>query len=226
MRMHWTTSLGAAAASLILVVAAATTIAPLHAQMPVMSISVGPTIASRETNGLAFETDPMAAMGGGGGFRFGTGMFSVQPEVLIISKGTKRPNDFSEERLLLDYIEFPLLGIVTAMRDRKVRPFLGAGPVLSLEMRCRVQFVEENSKEEVGCDLPNASTFDRSKVDYGVAGLAGIDYALSPTRRLSLQARYTHGFRNISDSDDGTLEIRNRALSFFVSYSFPLSPDM
>jgi hypothetical protein len=199
--------------------------ADASAQLPTMTVLVGPTRGERETNGPAFETDPLWSMGGGGGFRFGTGVLAIQPEVLIVSKGTKLVEANSESRLKLDYIELPVLAIITPTPQARIRPFVAAGPVLSLEMRCRVQFVSDNSKEEIGCDLSNAATFDRKKIDYSAAALAGVDYRMDGVRRISLQGRYTHGFRNISDAEDRELQIRNRAFSVYVGFTFPLQPD-
>jgi opacity protein-like surface antigen len=216
--MSWKLRLGTAATVLLIGSAA-------HAQMPSLNIMVGPTYATRETNGPAFESDPIWTIGGGGGFRFGKGTFGFEPAVLIVSKGTSQTEAGVENRLKLDYIELPVLGIVTLGSGSKLHPFIGGGPVVSLEMRCRVESIDGNSKEEIGCDLPNAATFDRHKIDLGVAGLAGIEYALSSSRRIALQARYTHGLSNISDTEDSALEIRNRAWSIYLSYSLPLKPD-
>jgi hypothetical protein len=195
------------------------------AQLPTMSIAVGQTYAWRDTNQTPFETESLGNLGGGGSFRFGSGVFSFEPGVLVTTKGTSTTSGGEETRLKLDYIELPILGMITIGPSNKVRPFVGAGPVIGLEMRCRIEVLAENTKEEVGCDLPNSATFDRHKVDLSVAGLAGVDYALPSSRRLGLQARYTHGLRNISDSEDPDLEIRNRALSVFLTFSFPLNPD-
>ncbi len=216
--MSWKSPLVAIACALVLS-------SDVAAQLPSMTILVGPTRAARETNAPAFVTEPLWTIGGGGGFRFGTGTFAIQPEVLIVSKGTSSVDGDTETQLRLDYIEFPVIGMITLATGRKLRPFIGAGPVLELEMRCRVHFLQDNSKEEVGCDLSNAATFDRRKIDVAVAGLAGVDYALGGSRRLSLQARYTRGFTNISDAEDRTLEIRNRAFSMYVGLTFPLQPD-
>ncbi|MEO5510160.1 MAG: porin family protein [Longimicrobiales bacterium] len=196
-----------------------------HAQMPSLNIMVGPTYASRETNGPAFESDPIFTIGGGGGFRFGNRTFGFEPGVLIVSKGTSQTDGDVDNRLKLDYIELPVLGIITIGSKSMLHPFIGGGPVVSLEMRCRVESIRGNSKEEIGCDLPNSATFDRHKVDLGVAGLAGVEYAISSSKRIALQARYTHGLSNISDTEDSALLIHNRAWSFYVSYSLPLKPD-
>jgi hypothetical protein len=215
-------SLAAAACALLLT-------ADAHAQGTLFNMRFGPTFGWRDTNQSAFESDGMMQVGGGGGFRFGKGALSFEPNALIVGKNTKGPDvnvPGDEMRLKLQYIEFPLLGVLTLNRDAKVRPFLAAGPVIDLEMRCRVEFVDANSKDEVGCDLETTATVDRHKIDFGVAGAAGIDYRISENRRISLQARYTHGLSNISAADDPALVLRNRAVSVYLGYSFPLRTDI
>jgi hypothetical protein len=216
--MSWTARIGIAVVALVIS-------ADVNAQMPSLNIMVGPTYASRETNSPTLESDPIVTIGGGGGFRFGMGTFAVEPGVVIVSKGTKQVAGDIETRLKLDYIEIPVLGIITLAPQSRVHPFISAGPVLSLEMRCRVERVEENSKEEIGCDLPNDATFDRHKVDLSLTGAVGAELLLSGSRRLSVQARYTHGMRNISDAEDATVDVRNRAFSFYIGFMLPLKPD-
>lgn len=214
-------SFGAAACAVLFASAA-------QAQSTLFNVHLGPSYAWRTANEASSESKGMLSAGGGGGFSFGKGALSFSPSIFIVGKSTKMsdPTTGGETRLKLQYIEFPLLAIVTPMQSKAVRPFFGAGPVVDLEMRCRVEFVVANSKDEVGCDLQSSSTFDRHKVDLAVAGIAGVDYRLSENRRLSLDVRYTHGLRNISDSDDRALQIHNRAVSVYLGYSFPLKADM
>lgn len=214
-------SLGAAACALLLS-------ANAHAQGTLFVMRFGPTLGWRDTNQPAYESKGMVQFGGGGGFRLGKGALTFEPNAVIVGKNTKTPDTApgTVKRLKLQYIELPLLGVLTLNRDARIRPFISAGPVLDLEMRCRVEFVDATSRDEVGCDLQTTSTIDRHKVDFGVAGAAGLDYRLSENRRFSLEARYTHGLTNISAAEDKTLSLKNRALSFYVGYSFPLRTDI
>ncbi|HEX6693948.1 MAG TPA: porin family protein [Longimicrobiales bacterium] len=217
--MKWKASLFAAVATLVASAASA--------QSPVFFVKIGPTYAWRSVNRPELESDGMTAFGGGGGVRIGNGRIAFQPEILVTGKGTSRDNDVGETRLRIEYIEVPMLAHLTLGRHGKFAPFLVAGPVVGLEMRCRAQFVEGNSRDEVGCDLSTDATFDRNKVDILAAGGLGLGYSVGGGRQLGLEARYTHGLRNISDNDDDPgFEIRNRSVSVFLSYSFPLDPGM
>lgn len=217
--MKWKASIIAAAATLVASAASA--------QSPVFFVKIGPTYAWRPVNQADLESDGMTAFGGGGGVRIGNGTLSFQPEILISGKGTSVDTDAGETRLKIEYIEMPLLAHLKLPARGKFRPFVVAGPVIGLEMRCRAEFVDGPSRDEVGCDLQTEATFDRNKVDILATGGAGLGYSVGGGRQLGLEARYTHGFRNISDNDDNPdFEIRNRSISVFVSYSFPLNPDM
>ena len=217
--MKWKASIIAAAATLYASAASA--------QSPVFFVKIGPTYAWRTVNQAEFESDGMTAFGGGGGVRIGNGRIAFQPEILITGKGTSIDTDVGETRLKVEYIEMPLLAHLTLPTRGKITSFAVAGPVVGLEMRCRAQFVEGNSRDEVGCDLSSESTFDRNKVDILATGGFGLGYSVGGGRQLGLEARYTHGFRNINDNDDNPdFEIRNRSVSVFLSYSFPLDPGM
>lgn len=217
--MLWKTGLTAAAAAFLMC-------ADASAQSPLMFVKIGPTYSWRSTNQIDRETDGVTSIGAGGGFRIGNGALTFQPEVYIVNKTTKVDENNGELRLKLEYLEIPLLAMLT-IGDYKLRPFLGAGPVISLETRCRSEFREAQNKDEIGCDLANNVVSDRKKFDYGAAAVGGLEYAISRTRKLSLEARYTHGFRNISDAEDNqALELKNRAFSVYVGYSFPLRTDM
>jgi hypothetical protein len=194
------------------------------------NVRVGPTFASRYSNEASQKSKGLVAMGGGGGFRIQKGAFSFDPAIMIVIKGTESadPVTNGKQRLKLQYIELPLVGTATLFTSGRLKPFIEAGPVIDLEMRCRVQFIssDKQQQDDVGCDLQSLSTPDRHKFDFSVAGGGGLDYNLEQNRHVLLEVRYTHGLSNISDSDDRSLVIRNRALSVYIGYSFPINPDI
>jgi opacity protein-like surface antigen len=217
--MSFKLSIGAALSALSLASAA-------HAQT-MFAVRFGPTFATRETNETAFESKGMMQMGGGFGFRLGNGPLTFNPSVLIVGKATKtRASADVENRLKLQYIEFPAIAALTLTRSHSFQPFIEAGPVLDMETRCRVEFVTQNSKEEVGCDIATSETIDRHKIDFGLTAGGGFDFRLGDDRKLSLEARYTHGLSNISAADDSDLVIHNRAVSVYLVYFFPFKPDI
>jgi opacity protein-like surface antigen len=198
-----------------------------HAQT-LFNVRLGPTFASRETNQVSFESKSGMQVGGGGGFRLGSGPLTLNPSVIIVGKMTKTGSKSSggENRLKLQYIEFPLLAALSIAPKHRISPFIEAGPVLDMETRCRVEFVTEFTKDEVGCDINTSETIDRHKIDFGVSAGAGFDFRMADERRLSLEGRYTHGFSNISASDDPSLTLRNRAVSIYLAYYFPFKPNV
>lgn len=219
--MFWKLSIGTAVSSLVLASAA-------HAQSTLFNVRVGPTFASRDANQTAFESKGEMSMGGGGGFRFGSGPLTINPSVMIVGKVTSTGdrNTTGESRLKLQYIEFPVLAALKLSSAHRIQPFIEAGPVLSMETRCRIEFVLDRSKDEVGCDITEDETFDRHKIDFGARAGGGLDFRISEGRLLSVNAHYTHGFSNINASDNETLKIHNRAVSFYLAYYFPFKPDV
>lgn len=160
---------------------------------------------------------------GGGYARVLFGRFGVQPEILAVTKGAEfdlpGDNDFE---LKIDYVEVPILGVVT-FRYPRVSPYLMAGPTFAIEVRCKTEFNNGDADVMFDCDDVEAepTIFARESLDIGAAIGAGMLIAVGPGAAL-VEARYTHGFTNINDSEFDDSTIKNRSIYLMAGYAYPL----
>ena len=112
----------------------------------------------------------------------------------------------------LAYLEFPAL--LRAERPTgRFRPVVFAGPAAALKIGCDLQVIEPSFPLRAECDqtdLPDFRDFDLSAV-----GGAGLEVRW-PASALSLEARYTVGFRSVLNEAD----VRNRAFGLLLAMTF------
>ena len=145
------------------------------------------------------------------------GPLSLRPEVLFALKGGRARagvvgGGTVEIDIGLAYLEVPALLRLERPRGR-LRPVLFAGPSAALQIGCDLQVFIPDSPLRDACDqfdLPPFRQFDLSGV---VGGGLEIRWPLSA---LSLEARYTLGFRSVLNDAD----IRNRAFGLLVAMTF------
>jgi hypothetical protein len=142
--------------------------------------------------------------------------FAVEGAVLFSEQGAKG-SVFEEgvgfdAELKLRYLQIPVLGklMMSPMGARQVRPFVTAGPALGINIGCRVAIESDDLDVENDCDAedgPEVKTIDFSAVFGG-----GIDFG-----GLTVGLRYWLGLTSIDDSDEETVDVKNRVISLFAS---------
>lgn len=137
-----------------------------------------------------------------------TSWLELQPEVLYAMKGA-RSEEIVETKLLLDYLEVPVLARVTRGAAGGTRYYLAAGPSAGLLLRARTRADFGGAIEEI--DIKD----DLESVDFGVVVTGGVEFG-----SIVVDARYTHGLTNIERESSGGQEIRNRAASVTVGIRF------
>jgi hypothetical protein len=145
-----------------------------------------------------------------GGFvtwRF-TSWIDLQPEVLYAMKGA-RTDAVVEAKLLLDYLEMPVLARVTRGATGGTRYYVAGGPSVSILLRARTRADFGGSIEEI--DLKE----DLERVDVGLVAAGGVEFG-----SIVVDGRYTHGFTNIDKESGGGQKVRNRAVSVTVGIRF------
>jgi hypothetical protein len=200
------------ACGLALVTATATA----HAQT--IGFKLGPTWSKMHVDpDDGSENSMLSSLGGGGFVRFGFAGLSLQLEALALTKGSKveDPNTDDDGKLKLNYVEVP----VTAMFSLGSGPYAFIGPAVAFETSCELSAEFGGAEVTVDCDDPGADTLDRKKIDFGVTGGVGLQFAMGPGHIL-VEGRYTHGLSNINDS--GTEKLRNRSFAAFAGYAIPL----
>ena len=145
------------------------------------------------------------------------GPLSLRPEILFALKGGRAQaavvgGGTVEIDIGLAYLELPALLRIERPTGR-FRPVLFAGPSAALQIGCDLQVIDPSFPLRAECDqvgLPAFRQFDLS----GVVG-GGLEFRW-PLSALSLEARYTLGFRSVLDDAD----VRNRAFGLLVAMTF------
>jgi outer membrane protein with beta-barrel domain len=155
------------------------------------------------------------SFGGGAFLRIGNGALSLQPEVLMMTKGVEALNTGSGSRdLSIDYVEVPLLLRYRAFGG-PYAPYLMVGPSLGYDLKCEVT---NGATGPDGADCDDQG-IERAKLDIGAAAAVGLEFKFG-FAALLLEGRYTHGFTDILDPDADT--VKNRSFAGFVGFAVPL----
>jgi outer membrane protein with beta-barrel domain len=132
----------------------------------------------------------------------------LQPEVLYAMKGAKREEFGISSKLLLDYLELPVLARFS--RGGTARSwYVVAGPSFGYLLRARTRADFGDATEEL--DIID----DVERFDLEIVAGAGIEFG-----RFLVDGRYGHGLSNIDKlaEDDG--KITTRTMSVTVGYKF------
>jgi len=143
--------------------------------------------------------------------------FSIQPELLDSSKGTKATYDNilvgqGEYRFNLNYVELPVLAVINLSKNINIH----AGPYVSYLAAANIKDLDSDGTEHNVTDL-KADNFNR--FDYGLAGGIGFDF-----QNFTVGARYNYGLHDVGKS--GTLsgeltkDSKNSNVSFYIGLGF------
>jgi hypothetical protein len=201
------------AAGVVLLVGALATGSAAAAQQT--ALKGGVAVSRFDATGQTYWDDRLVTTGFGGHIRYRFGPISLQPELLVLTKGATASAAPEDEQLRLEYLELPLL-VVLPVQVGRLEPVVFAGPAIMLESRCRWVVREGGLRSNLGCDPPRDQLFRRTQFDYGVAAGGGASYPVGGGRIL-VEARHTWGLRDIHR--DAGPEIRNRTFAFLVGYT-------
>ena len=133
----------------------------------------------------------------------------VQPEVLYALKGAKRSEFDIESKLLLDYLEVPLLARKTFGAPDATGFYVAGGPSIGILLRARTRADFGSSTEEI--DIKD----DVETLDFGVVIAGGVEFG-----SIVVDGRYTHGFSDIDKDTSDDAGMANRAVSLTVGIKF------
>lgn len=145
--------------------------------------------------------------------------FSIQPELLYSTKGTRVPyriTDWLDGQVALDlrYLDLPVMGQVKLGRFAHIE----AGPYASLLLDANLKHGSTIPFLNFSYDLPN-DIF--SRLDYGLAAGAGMDLG-----HLGVGVRYNYGLGKVEDvkqllgTDFTITNARNTTWQLSVTYRF------
>ena len=163
---------------------------------------------------------------GGVALNIGLGeMFSIQPELNFVQKGTKISYSGIdvEGNMILNYIELPVLAKVS-FGSETVKAYVNAGPSLGLGLNGKLKVEGETADIKFGDGDEDNVLYLDNNLDFGVQFGAGVGFGVGPGQ-LVIDARYGLGLSNLIDATDGAtkddVKSKNRVLSFSVGYMIP-----
>jgi hypothetical protein len=171
--------------------------------------------------GFGLGTDPVASFTGGGFVRFGFGPVGIQPELLVVTRGTAfQAGGLADARFRVDYVELPLLLVLRIGQSGSVAPYLFGGPSMALEIGCRAEASTGGFQVSGDCDdVPDAGVLDRKRLDTGLTAGAGLEFPLG-FASLLVEGRFNWGVTDLSDFPG--LEVKSRTGALLAGVSIPL----
>jgi hypothetical protein len=193
-------------------------IAAVHAQPRQFGGKVGPTIAtlldevSDENEGY----DHRVSLGGGGFVVLPlSGRTAVQIEALFTPKGGKLLQETDvTATLILDYIEVPLLGRVTANRSSSVSFHVFGGPSAGVRINAKQQVAYTGGAIRSGFSDDISSEIARFEL--GLVAGGGVDVG----RYGVIDARYFWGLTDVNRNATDGNRVRNRGLTILAGLRF------
>jgi hypothetical protein len=158
--------------------------------------------------GAALDWQPRAVFAGFITWRVASWL-QVQPEVVYAMKGGRSEEFGITSKLLLDYVELPLLARWSKGAPRQRSLYVVAGPSLGLLVRAKTRADFGGATEEL--DISD----DVERFDLGVAIGGGIELG-----SILVDGRYTHGLSDIDKDASDDVTVRNRAVSLTVGFRF------
>lgn len=168
----------------------------------------------------------LPAFSGGLGLRIQiVDMFTIQPELLLSTKGTKysmEEGDFSGSFSLKSmYLEIPVLLKFNIPASETIYPSIYAAPALGILTSAKAveKYDDGEDSDEESEDIKD----EFKAVDFGLAFGADLGIKVGPGKIL-LDVRYTLGLTSIWEVPNGfegdVPDIRNGAISVFAGYGF------
>ena len=188
--------------------------APLHGQR--FGVIAGGTYSNlRSSDDLKFKRRSGTIFGGSLQLPLGS-VFTLQPELLFLNKGTKFKvtNSSGESNVRLDYLELPLLLRYDFSRST-IGPHVYAGPSIGFNVGCKL---EVNALPGTDCTDDNLKP---KKLDYGLTVGTGIDFNLGGLAATG-GVRYGIGLADIRNDNSAEFKSRvnNGVLSLYVGLLF------
>jgi outer membrane protein W len=153
-------------------------------------------------------------------------MFALHTGLLYESKGASQRTTIDplnvdvRSRYNFNYLALPVLFRVHLMPEKKLRPFINAGPYFGFLMRQMTVVRNENGNDD-NVSRDNG-TNNYHAFDIGVAGGVGIDYLITDRIHLDFEIRDNLGFYNISESDNDNSRLKNNSVNVLVGMLFSI----
>jgi hypothetical protein len=185
--------------------------APAAAQVPGLGVKAGLNLASQNT-GDAGE-DPglqslRAIVAGVFATLPVTSWLEVQPEALYSVKGSSFEDGGIKAKVLVDYLEVPVLARFS-MGGGRLAYYAAGGPFVAVRLRARTRTTFDSATEEI--DVSD----EVQRVDYGLAAGGGVEFG-----SLVVDGRYTHGLKDVDKDTSDRVKVTNRSISITLGFRF------
>jgi hypothetical protein len=159
---------------------------------------------------------------------FRMGPLQLRAEGYYRQKGARGLDEFQDAALAgqtvevgIDYVEVPvLLRFDLPGLGQRLFPYLEAGPAFAWRINCGISVDAAASTSQSSCDDLNGDNLEETLKEYeqGLVLGGGFDMPIMRIGSINIDARFTRGLSRLSEGD----EVRNRALSVMLGYSFGL----
>jgi hypothetical protein len=156
------------------------------------------------------------------------GPAQLRAEGYYRQKGARSVEEFQQAALAgesvaigIDYVEAPLLlRFDLPNLGQTVFPYVEGGPAFAWRINCGVSFDAATDDGQNQCDDLSGENIEETLKEYeqGLVLGGGVDVPVFRIGSINIDARYTRGLSRLAE----TGEIRNRALSVMLGYSFGL----
>ena len=187
----------------------------------VVGVKLGPNISNLETS-QNFNLNHWILGATVGAFaRFPLSYFGIQPELLLVTKGSSVEfANGADVDLRLYYVELPVqVSFLHPMRHIDLYAMLG--PAFGLEVSCHVSTDEILTNLPVDCGSELA-VGGHKKWDVSGVGVVGLNFK-THSGKVLFELRYTEGLINLRErSIDDETSVSNRSVALVGGYSVPL----
>ena len=190
-----------------------TSASPLFAQFPGLGVKGGINLATQKTSGEDVSDDGLESLPA-----LVAGVFMTlpiwaglefQPEALYSVKGAKVSESGFTSKLLIDYLEVPMLARFSRRGSGRFGFYAAGGPYVAVQLRGRTRTTFGDTTEEV--DVSD----DVERLDFGLSAGGGVEWG-----SLVFDARYSQGLKDIDKDRSDGVKVTNRAIAITAGFRF------
>jgi Outer membrane protein beta-barrel domain len=192
------------------------------AQSPVIGFKLGPTWSKLDFSNGNEDNRWLSSFAGSGFMRFDFSGFSLQPEIMVVTKGSRLDDPVGDAEIEIEYIEFPI-GLMLPLGQDRFAPYVMIGPSFAFESQCAVK-TDLFEERGFNCDEDIDPTLEHKEFDVGIFGSVGLNYRWGPGQFV-LEGRYTYGLVNLRQVETPQTEdvsVKNRSIAVFGGYSIAI----
>lgn len=151
------------------------------------------------------------------------GVFSLQPGLYFVQKGTETTDETGTFSFDINYFEVPLLARLSLPTGGPLGVNFYAGPSLSFETSCEVGGSSGGVDATASCDDDAfAGALDTKTMDVGFVGGAGLSVSTGSRASIFVDGLFDLGLTSISDATTGELDMKNRSFLITAGLKFNL----